>query len=125
MFKPKTINLETKHNIESLEQQRFSILNNFDFKTTAMIMASPCRPIWDDYYEKIQGYEPWYMWSNGQMKLFNPGELRCLAKKLLDEVIKLAKDNGDNVYMATGPFKAIYRYGILELDFVMETWSLD
>lgn len=123
MFKPRKVNLETKCDVLSLEKQRADILSNFDFKTTAMIMASPCRPIWDDNYENILGYEPWTMWDGDIQRVYNEGELRQLAKSLLDEVIKVS--DGNITTIATGPFKAIYRYGILELDFVMETWSLD
>lgn len=125
MFKPKTVNLEEKYDISPIEKQRADILNNFDFKTTAMIMASPCRPVWDDDYKNIMGWEPWKMWSKSGMKLFNEGELRYLAADLLDNVIKSSKSGGNIHITATGPFKAIYRYGILELDFVMETWSED
>lgn len=123
MFKPRKVNLETKSDILFLEKQRADILENFDFKTTAMIMASPCRPIWDDNYENILGYEPWEMWDGDIKKIYNEGELRQLAKRLLDEVIKVS--NGSFTTITTGPFKAIYRDGVLELDFVMETWSLD
>lgn len=119
MFKPKKVNSE----IESLEKQRADILTNFDFKTTAMIMASPCKPIWDENYENIVGYEPWTMWCGDRKKVFNEGELRQLAKRLLDDVIK--NNTGKINTIATGPFKAIYRFGILELDFVMESWSVD
>lgn len=122
MFKPK----KTVKHYEApsdLAEQRANILDNFDFKTTAMIMSMPCRPIWDD--EHIIGYEPWKMFSKNGFKLYNEGELRYMAAGLLDRVIESAKAGEDYYCIGTGPFKAIYRYGILELDFVVTDWSKD
>lgn len=124
MFKPKKV-IKHYEVPSDLSKQRASILDNFDFKTTAMIMSMPCHPIWDDECNKIIGYEPWKMFSKNDFKLYNEGELRYMAAKLLDRVIESAKAGEDYYCIGTGPFKAIYRYGILELDFVVTDWSKD
>jgi hypothetical protein len=124
MFKPKKV-IKHYEAPSDLSKQRAGILDNFDFKTTAMIMSMPCHPIWDDECNKIIGYEPWKMFSKNGFKLYNEGELRYMAAKLLDRVIESAKAGEDYYCIGTGPFKAIYRYGILELDFVVTDWSKD
>lgn len=126
MFKKPQISLEQKYDVPSLENQYRDILDNFDFKTVAMIMSMPCRPVYgNDDYNKIIGYTPWKMWSKQGMKLYNESELRFMASNMLREVMKQAKE-GDTLYgSACGPFKVIYRFGILELNFVLETWSWD
>lgn len=122
MFKKPQIILEQKYDVPSLENQYRDILDNFDFKTVAMIMSMPCRPVYgNDDYNKIIGYTPWKMWSKQGMKLYNESELRFMASNMLREVMKQAKE-GDTLYWsACGPFKVIYRFGILELNFVLET----
>lgn len=124
MFKPKKATKRYEAPSD-LAEQRASILDNFDFKTAAMIMSMPCHPIWDDNYKYIIGYEPWKMVSKNGFKLYNEGELRYMAAKLLDKAIKSAKAGEELYCIGTGPFKAIYRYGILELDFVVTDWSED
>lgn len=126
MFKKPQISLEQKYDVPSLENQYRDILDNFDFKTVAMIMSMPCRPVYaNDDYNNIIGYTPWKMWSKQGMKLYNESELRFMASNMLQEVMKQAKE-GDTLYWsACGPFKVIYRFGILELNFVIETWSWD
>ena len=126
MFKKPQISLEQKYDVPSLENQYRDILNNFDFKTVAMIMSMPCRPIYeDDNYDKIIGYKPWKMCSKQGMKLHNESELRYMASCMLQEAMKRARE-GDTFYWSScGPFKVTYRFGILELNFVMETWSWD
>nr|DAG88668.1 MAG TPA: hypothetical protein [Crassvirales sp.] len=126
MFKKPQISLEQKYDVPSLENQYRDILDNFDFKTVAMIMSMPCRPVYgNDDYNKIIGYTPWKMWSKQGMKLYNESELRFMASNMLREVMKQVKE-GDTLYWsACGPFKVIYRFGILELNFVLETWSWD
>lgn len=135
MFKKPQVSLEQKYDTLPLEQQKKDILENFDFAIVASIMAIPCKPVykWDVTQSntaeescEIVGYEPWKMYiRTDEYKVPNEGELRFLAIRLLDDVIKCAKSGGNYHTIATGPFKAIYRYGILELDFVMETWSCD
>lgn len=126
MFKKPQISLEQKYDVPSLENQYRDILDNFDFKTVAMIMSMPCRPVYgNNDYNKIIGYTPWKMWSKQGMKLYNESELRFMASNMLRKVMKQAKE-GDTLYWsACGPFKVIYRFGILELNFVLETWSWD
>ena len=106
MFTKPQISLEQKYDVPSLENQYRDILNNFDFKTVAMIMSMPCRPVYeDDNYDKIIGYK----------------RLNICSK----HVMKRARE-GDTLYWSScGPFKVTYRFGILELNFVMETWSWD
>lgn len=124
MFKPKKENLE---GIPTLEEQKRDILENFDFKTLAMIMSIPCKPEYeDDNFDRIIGWKPWKMFSKDGMKLYNEGELRYMAADLLDKVIKAVKGGSQkHYYIATGPFKVIYRWGILELDAVLDSWSWD
>ena len=67
--------------------------------------------------------------------LFNPdrfkvptvAELKKDAENLLKSVIRFAKVNRRcKFYMtATGPFKASYRYGIIELECIFTSWSCD
>ena len=67
--------------------------------------------------------------------LFNPDhlkvptvvELKKDAERLLKSVIRFAKANRRcKFYMtATGPFKASYRYGIIELECIFTSWSCD
>lgn len=126
MFKKPQISLEQKYDVPSLENQYRDILDNFDFKTVAMIMSMPCRPVYgNNDYNKIIGYTPWKMWSKQGMKLYNESELRFMASNMLREVMKQAKEGDALYWSACGPFKVIYRFGILELNFALETWSWD
>ena len=53
-------------------------------------------------------------------------ELSRNASILLREVMKLYNDNkSPYLSIATGPFKVICRYGMLELIACLETWSYD
>ena len=67
--------------------------------------------------------------------LFNPdhfkvptvAELKKDAERLLKSAMRFAKANRRcKFYMtATGPFKASYRYGIIELECIFTSWSCD
>lgn len=132
MFKPKLINLDEKFDKTPLKDQFNDIMQNFNFALVAMIMASPCKPIykWDiinsddaEDYMKVVGYMPWKMYMTDSYKVPNEEELRSLASKLLNDVIDYSK-GGENYYsVATGPFKVTYSYGSLILEFIMESWG--
>ena len=110
----------------SLQDQYEDILKNFDFKTVAKIMASPCRPIYtDDTYEKIVGYEPWKVFTKEGFIVPDESELRRSAERLLNQVIANYLKGDKYATIACGPFKAIVRYGILELEAVLTSWSWD
>lgn len=134
MFKKPQVSLERQCDCKPLDEQKKDILENFNFALVATVMASPCRPItrWDvvdnntiDDFDVIVGYEPWKIYiRTNEYKVPNEGELRFIANKLLNDIIKYAKSGGNYHSIATGPFKATYRYGILELDFIMESWGM-
>ena len=133
MFKKPQVSLEKQRDCKPLEEQKRDILENFNFALVASIMATPCRPVykWDvvdnpktEDFDLIVGYEPWKMYiRTDKYKIPNAGELRFIANRLLNDVIKYAKSGGNYHSIATGPFKVTYRYGILELDFIMESWG--
>lgn len=127
MLKPKVINLEDAYRGD-LEKQKMDILKNFRFEQVAVIMASPCLPIYkneEDDRPEIIGYEPWKIFTDHGLRIPSIYELYCCAEKLLDDVIKEVHKNPKSNYqsMATGPFKVTYLYGNLTLDFVVESWG--
>ena len=127
MLEPKKINLENAYR-GSLEDQKMDILSNFCFEQVAMIMSSPCLPIYkneEDDRPEIIGYEPWKILTKYGLRVPNIYDLYCCAEKLLDDVIKeVHKDPKSNYQStATGPFKVTYLYGNLTLDFVVESWG--
>lgn len=132
MFKKPQVSLERQCDCKPLEEQKRDILENFNFALVASIMAIPCRPVyrWDiadnpniDDFNDIVGYKPWKMYvRTNEYKVPNEEELRFIANELLNNVIKYAKSGDHSI--ATGPFKATYRYGILELYFIMESWGM-
>lgn len=127
MLEPKVINSEDAYR-GNLEDQKRDILSNFRFEQVAMIMASPCLPIYENEEEdkpEIIGYEPWKILTKYGLRVPNIYDLYRCAEGLLDDVIKeVYKDPKSNYQsIATGPFKVTYLYGNLTLDFVMESWG--
>lgn len=106
----------------SLIEQKKDILDNFDFDQVEMIMRMPCikEPGSKDLYH------PWKMIYDGKLVQYNKALLKDLADRLLSEVIEHCSQSETNLfYIATGPFRAEYRYGILELSFVITRQSCD
>lgn len=127
MLKPKVINLEDAYR-GSLEVQKRDILSNFRFEQVAVIMASPCLPIYkykNEEKPEIIGFEPWKILIRHELRVPSIYDLYCCAEKLLDDVIKeVHKDPKSNYQsIASGPFKVTYLYGNLTLDFVVESWG--
>lgn len=127
MLKPKVINLEDAYRGD-LEKQKMDILKNFRFEQVAVIMASPCLPIYkneEDDRPEIIGYEPWKIFTDHGLRIPSIYELYCCAEKLLDDVIKEVHKNPKSNYqsIASGPFKVTYLYGNLTLYFVVESWG--
>ena len=127
MLEPKVINLEDAHR-GSLEDQKRDILSNFRFEQVAMIMATPCMPIYENEEEdkpEIIGYEPWKILTKFGIRVPNIYDLFLCADKLLDDVIKEVRKDPKSNYqgIASGPFKVTYLYGNLTLDFVVESWG--
>lgn len=126
MFKKPKLKPISDPEAPSLREQRDDILKNFDFKTLAKVMALPCQPIYkDDNYEELVGYEPWRVFSNEGFIVPDEAELRKSAEKLLDQVMVQSLNGDKYVWVACGPFKATFRYGILELEAVLTSWSWD
>ena len=127
MLEPKVINSEDAYR-GNLEDQKRDILSNFRFEQVAMIMASPCLPIYENEEEdkpEIIGYEPWKILTKYGLRVPNIYDLYRCAEELLDDVIKeVHKDPKSNYHgIASGPFKVTYLYGNLTLDFVVESWG--
>ena len=126
MLKPKVINLEDAYRGD-LEKQKMDSLSNFRFEQVAMIMASPCLPIYKNEEEKpeIIGFEPWKILIRHELRVPSIYDLYCCAERLLDDVIKEVHKNPRSNYqsIASGPFKVTYLYGNLTLDFVVESWG--
>ena len=127
MLEPKIINSEDAYR-GSLEDQKMDILSNFCFEQVAMIMSSPCLPIYkneEDDRPEIIGYGPWKILTKYGFRVPNIYDLYCCAEGLLNEVIKeVHKDPRSNYQgIASGPFKVTYLNGNLTLDFVVESWG--
>lgn len=125
MLEPKKINPENYYR-GSLEVQKRDILSNFCFEKVAMIMATPCMPIYENEEEpEIIGYKPWKILTKYGIKVPSIYDLYCCADKLLDNVINEVHKNPKSNYqsIATGPFKVTYLYGNLTLDFVVGSWG--
>jgi hypothetical protein len=127
MLEPKVINSEDAYR-GSLEDQKKDILSNFHFEQVAMIMASPCLPIYKNEEEdkpEIIGYEPWKILTEHELRVPSVYDLYCCAERLLNDVIKEVHKNPKSNYrgIASGPFKVTYLYGNLTLDFVVESWG--
>ena len=90
MLEPKVINSEDAYR-GSLEDQKKDILSNFRFEQVAMIMATPCMPIYENEEEdksEIIGYKPWKILTKFGIKVPGIYDLFRCADKLLDDVIK-------------------------------------
>lgn len=125
MLEPKVINSEDAYR-GSLEDQKRDILSNFRFEQVAMIMASPCLPIYkNEDKPEIIGYEPWKILTKYELRVPDVYDLYCCAERLLEDVIKEVHKNPKSNYqgIASGPFKVTYLYGNLTLDFVVESWG--
>lgn len=113
--------------IPSLEQQLDEIMSCFDFKHVHMMME------WDksrvEYDDDHVHYHQWIMYNyeDGFCRVPTIEELKKEARRLLEEIIRLHKANPRRalLFIRTGPFKASYREGILELDCIFEDWSHD
>ena len=109
---------------KSLREQKQEILENFCFEQVAMIMSMPCMPVMDDI--DIIGYKPWYILIDKDYKIPKVSDLRNIASHLLDDIINKVESFKEDYYtIHTGPFKVTYRYGFLELDFIVESWSVE
>lgn len=127
MLEPKKINSEYAYR-GNLEDQKRDILSNFRFEQVAVIMASPCLPIYENEEEdkpEIIGYEPWKILTEYGLRVPSIYDLYRCAEGLLDDVIKEVHKNPKSNYqgIASGPFKVTYLYGNLTLDFVVESWG--
>ena len=126
--------------IPSLEEQFQDVMDNFDFDHVHIMMDWEYARV--DYNDegKCVGFHKWKTLNipEGGISmddLFNPNhlkvptvaELKKDAEGLLKSVIRFAKANRRcKFYMtATGPFKASYRYGIIELECIFTSWSCD
>lgn len=134
------IKCDCDDDIPSLEEQFQDIMDNFDFHHVQIMMNwEYSRADYNDEGECI-GFHKWKTLNIPEegidMKdLFNPdhlkvptvAELKKDAERLLKSVIRFAKVNRRcKFYMtATGPFKASYRYGIIELECIFTSWSCD
>ena len=126
--------------IPSLEEQYQDIMTNFDFKHVHMMMNwNQARVEYDDNFEHLS-YHPWTVFrkpcDNFTIEdVFDPknnkiptiDELKKDANQLLKQTIRFAKANPRSKFYMTaiGPFKATYRYGVIELECVFESWSCD
>lgn len=128
------------NDIPSLEEQFQDIMDNFDFKHVNMMMNwEHARADYNDEGECV-GFHKWQTFHKPKedfdvTDIFDPANLRVPtvaelkknAENLLKSVIRFAKVNRRcKFYMtATGPFKASYRYGIIELECIFTSWSCD
>ena len=118
----------TDPDLPSLEKQKADILKCFNFDLVAMVMNSACRAIYDDEGMPTGEYHQWKTYNIDKGTLTQPTveELKQNADKLLTDVIKNYRKNGGPLnYIGCGGFKACCRYGVLELEFVLESWSWD
>lgn len=113
--------------VSSLDVQCDYIMKNFDFDKVLEYMS------WDKSHReydddgKCVGKSPWRMCiSPGEYRVPSISDLRTLAKDLLTQVIRnYINSKSAFVSISTGPFKAMCRYGRLELVGVIESWSDD
>ena len=136
----KIIKCDCEDDIPSLEEQFQDIMDNFDFKHVNMMMNwEYARADYNDEGECV-GFHKWQTFHKPKedfdvADIFDPANLRVPtvaelkknAENLLKSVIRFAKVNRRcKFYMtATGPFKASYRYGIIELECIFTSWSCD
>lgn len=116
--------------IPPIEEQFQDIMDNFDFKHVQMMMNwDKARVNYDDDGNHTD-YHQWKVWQGGDwsnLKVPTVLELRKDAERLLKSAIEFQKKNPRNkFYMTgTGPFKVMYRWGMLELMCVFTDWSCD
>lgn len=115
-----------RKNNSSLESQISFITKNFDFNRVHEFMSwNKSSRNYDDN-GICYGTNPWNMFVHEEYRVPTEFELKTLADSLLKEVAnRYRSDKSDYIYIHHGPFKAICRYGILELDCVIESWSGD
>lgn len=137
----KIINCNCEDNdIPSLEEQFQDIMNNFDFKHVNMMMnweyaradyndEGECVGFhkWSTFHKPKEDFDVADMFDPANLRVPTIAELKKNAENLLKSVIRFAKVNRRcKFYMtATGPFKASYRYGIIELECIFTSWSCD
>jgi len=107
--------------IPDLISQKQDILKNFNFDLVHMIMSTACRAVYDNNGKPTGFYEPWTYYYN---RVPSIAELKQVASDLLDDVIK-NNDINKVIWTGTGGFKAVNRYGILNLMFILEEWQCD
>ena len=118
----------TDPDLPSLEKQKEDILKCFNFDLVAMVMTSACRAKYDDDGMPTGEYYQWQIYNTDKGTLIQPTveDLKQNADILLTDVIKNYRKNGGPLnYIGCGGFKACCRYGVLELEFVLESWSWD
>lgn len=118
----------TDPDLPSLEKQKEDILKCFNFDLVAMVMNSACRAKYDDDGMPTGEYYQWQIYNTDKGTLIQPTveDLKQNADILLTDVIKNYRKNGGPLnYIGCGGFKACCRYGVLELEFVLESWSWD
>lgn len=111
--------------VSFLNAQIDDIMKNFDFDKILEYMS------WDKSYRmydddgKCIRKSPWKMYIHpGEYRVPSISDLKTLAKDLLTQVIENYKNSKSTfVFVATGPFKAVCRYGRLELIGVVEYWG--
>jgi hypothetical protein len=117
----------TRDDCPPLEEQYKSIMENFDFDKVLEYMQ------WDKSHREYDdegrciGKSTWKMYVGpNEHRVPTLYELSRNASVLLREVMKLYNDNkSPYLSIATGPFKVICRYGMLELIACLGTWSYD
>lgn len=108
-----------------LDVQYNYIMENFDFDKVLEYMS------WDKSHRTYDGEMcrkvslEMYI-SPGEYRVPSISDLRALARDLLTQVIRNYRNSKSTfVSISTGPFKAMCRYGMLELIGVIESWSDD
>ena len=118
----------TDPDLPSLEKQKEDILKYFNFDLVAMVMNSACRAKYDGDGMPTGEYYQWQIYNTNKGTLIQPTveDLKQNADILLTDVIKNYRKNGGPLnYIGCGGYKACCRYGVLELEFVLESWSWD
>lgn len=128
------------NDIPSLEEQFQDIMDNFDFKHVNMMMnweyaradyndEGECVGFhkWSTFHKPKEDFDVADIFDPANLRVPTVAELKKNAENLLKSVIRFAKVNRRcKFYMtATGPFKASYRYGIIELECIFTSWSCD
>ena len=128
------------NDIPSLEEQFQDIMDNFDFKHVNMMMnweyaradynnEGECVGFhkWQTFHKPKEDFDVVDIFDPANLRVPTVAELKKDAENLLKSVIRFAKVNRRcKFYMtATGPFKASYRYGIIELECIFTSWTCD